>query len=147
LLSDPRIRDNFEFWFFTYDTGNPIAYSAARLRNALRAAVQRFDPDGKDPAMPQMVLMGHSQGGLLVKLMVVNTGTKFWDNVSTVPLEKLQLSEESRQLLQESLFVEPLPFVSRVIFLPNLLCKKIDYGNYANYCSEGRGKRGISIKR
>ena len=117
LLSDPRIRDNFEFWFFTYDTGNPIAYSAARLRNALRAAVQRFDPEGKDPAMHQMVLMGHSQGGLLVKLMVVDTGTKFWDNVSTVPLEELKLSEESRQLLQESLFVEPLPFVSRVIFL------------------------------
>ena len=67
--------------------------------------------------MRRMVLMGHSQGGLLVKLMVVNTGTKFWDNVSTVPLEELKLSEESRQLLQESLFVEPLPFVSRVIFL------------------------------
>ena len=108
LLSDPRIRDNFEFWFFTYDTGNPIVYSAARLRQALRAAVQRFDPDGKDPAMHQMVLMGHSQGGLLVKLMVVDTGTKFWDNVSTVPLEQLKLSDESRQLLQESLFVEPL---------------------------------------
>jgi triacylglycerol esterase/lipase EstA (alpha/beta hydrolase family) len=117
LLSDPRIRDNFELWFFTYDTGNPIVYSAARLRNALRAAVQRFDSDGKDPAMRRMVLVGHSQGGLLVKLMVVNTGTKLWDNVSTVPLEELKLSEESRQLLQESLFVEPLPFVSRVIFL------------------------------
>ena len=32
LLSDPRIRDTFEFWFFTYDTSNPIVYSAARLR-------------------------------------------------------------------------------------------------------------------
>jgi len=117
LLSDPRIRNNFEFWFFSYDTGNPIAYSAARLRQALRAAVQRFDPDGKDPAMYQMVLMGHSQGGLLVKLMVVDTGTKLWDNVSSVPLDQLKLSDQSRQLLQESLFVEPVPFVSRVIFM------------------------------
>lgn len=117
LLSDPRIRNNFEFWFFTYDTGNPIAYSAARLREALQAAVQRFDPEGKDPAMHQMVLMGHSQGGLLVKLMVVDTGTKFWDNISKVPLEQLKLSDESRRLLQESLFVKPLPFVTRVIFM------------------------------
>jgi len=117
LLSDPRIRDNYEFWFFTYDTGNPVVYSAARLREALRAAVQRFDPDGKDPAMRQMVLMGHSQGGLLVKMMVVDTGTKLWDNVSTVPLEQLKLSAESRQLLQESMFAQPLPFVSRVIFM------------------------------
>jgi hypothetical protein len=117
LAGDVRIRDHFEFWFFTYDTGNPITYSAARLRDALRAAIQRFDPEGKDPAMHQMVLMGHSQGGLLVKLMVVDAGTKFWDNVSTVPLEELKLSAESRQLLQESLFVKPLPFISRVIFL------------------------------
>ena len=117
LAGDARIRDHFEFWFFTYNTGNPITYSAARLRDALRAAIQRFDPEGKDPALHQMVLMGHSQGGLLVKLMVVDTGTKFWDNVSTVPLEELKLSAENRQLLQESLFAEPLPFVSRVIFL------------------------------
>jgi hypothetical protein len=67
--------------------------------------------------MHQMVLMGHSQGGLLVKLMVVDTGTKLWDNVSSVPLDQLKLSDQSRQLLQESLFVEPLPFVSRVIFM------------------------------
>jgi len=117
LLSDPRIRQHFEFWFFTYDTGNPVAYSAARLREALRDAVARFDPEGKDPAMHQMVLIGHSQGGLLVKMMVVDTGTKFWDNISSVPLEQLKLSEKSRKFLQESLFVEPLPFVRRVIFL------------------------------
>jgi hypothetical protein len=117
LMSDPRIRKNFEFWFFSYDTGNPIAYSAARLRQALRAAVARFDPDGRDPAMRRMVLIGHSQGGLLLKMMVVDTGTKLWDNVSSVPLEQLKLSDKSRELLQESLFVEPLPFVRRVIFL------------------------------
>ena len=117
LLSDPRIRDNYEFWFFTYDTGNPIAYSAARLRQSLRAAVAQFDPDGRDPAMRRMVLMGHSQGGLLAKMMVIDTGTKLWDNVSSVPLEQLKLSDESRKLLQDSLFVEPLPFVRRVIFM------------------------------
>ncbi|MBI3797372.1 MAG: alpha/beta fold hydrolase [Deltaproteobacteria bacterium] len=117
LLSDPQIREHFEFWFFTYDTGNPIAYSAARLREALRAAVERFDPEDKDPAMHRMVLIGHSQGGLLVKMMVVDTGTKLWDNVSSVPIEQLKLSEKSRTLIQESLFVEPLPFVRRVIFI------------------------------
>jgi hypothetical protein len=47
--SDPHIRKHFAAWFFTYDTGNPIAYAAARLRQALCAAVERFDPDGKDP--------------------------------------------------------------------------------------------------
>jgi hypothetical protein len=35
LTSDPRIRDHFEFWFFSYETGNPIPYSALQLRRAL----------------------------------------------------------------------------------------------------------------
>ncbi|NOT54456.1 MAG: alpha/beta fold hydrolase [Deltaproteobacteria bacterium] len=117
LWGDPRIRDNFQAWFFTYDTGNPIVYSAARLRQALRAVARQFDPEGKDPAMQRMVLMGHSQGGLLVKMMAIETGTKLWDTVSAVPLDQLKLSAQSRDMLQESLFVEPLPFVRRVIFM------------------------------
>jgi hypothetical protein len=67
--------------------------------------------------MQRLVLIGHSQGGLLVKTMVVDTGTKLWDNVSSVPFEQLKLSDTSRKLLQESLFVKPLPFVRRVIFV------------------------------
>lgn len=117
LMGDPWIREHFEFWFFTYDTGNPVAYSAARLRQALRAAVERFDPEGKDPTMRQMVLIGHSQGGLLVKMTAIDTGTKLWDDISSVPLDQLNLSTESRELLQESLFVQPLPFVRRTIFV------------------------------
>ena len=31
---DPRIREQFQIWFFLYDTGNPIGYSAGRLRAA-----------------------------------------------------------------------------------------------------------------
>jgi hypothetical protein len=117
LRADPRIRSHFQFWFFTYNTGNPVVYSAALLRESLRTTVQQFDPEGKDPALQRMVLIGHSQGGLLVKMMVVETGTKLWDNVSSVPLEQLNLSERNRTLLQESMFVEPLPFVRRVIFI------------------------------
>ena len=36
LSADPRIRDRFEFWFFSYETGNPIPYSALRLRRPSR---------------------------------------------------------------------------------------------------------------
>ncbi|MBG7605169.1 MAG: hypothetical protein IZT58_11100, partial [Actinobacteria bacterium] len=55
-LGDPRIRDNYQFWLFGYDTGNPVAYSASLLRKSLRDAVQRFDPEGVDSALRDMVL-------------------------------------------------------------------------------------------
>jgi len=117
LLSDPRIRERFEFWFFTYETGNPIPYSALRLREALESAVRQLDPQGKDPALRDMVVVGHSQGGLLAKLTAVDTGMKLWDAISLKPLDELRLRPETRDLLRRAMFMKPLPFVRRVVFI------------------------------
>jgi hypothetical protein len=64
-----------------------------------------------------MVLIGHSQGGLLVKMQVISTGDRLWNAASRKPLAELQLSDTTRDLLQRGLFVEPLPTVSRVVFI------------------------------
>jgi pimeloyl-ACP methyl ester carboxylesterase len=117
LQTDPAIRERFEFWFFSYETGNPIPYSAAQLRQALEQAVARLDPEGKDATLGDMVLIGHSQGGLLIKMAAIDTGTRLWDAISTKPLDELKLQPETRELLQQSLFLEPEPFVGRVIFV------------------------------
>ena len=68
LENDGRVRDRFQFWFFHYSTGSPIPYSAMLLRDALTDVVAQLDPDGTDPALHQMVVIGHSQGGLLTKM-------------------------------------------------------------------------------
>jgi hypothetical protein len=117
LLADPDIRSRFQFWFFQYDSGNPIALSSLRLREALSAAVARLDPDGKDPALRQMVLVGHSQGGLLVKMQSIDSGDRLWNAFSKKPLDELRLSDQTRDLLRRGLFVTPVPEVSRVVFV------------------------------
>jgi len=117
LEADPEIRRGYQFWFFAYDSSNPIAYSALQLRRLLTKALTQLDPVGADPALARMVLIGHSQGGLLAKMLTVDTGDKLWDRISQVPLLELRLSAESRKTLQESLFVTPFPAVRRVIFI------------------------------
>jgi hypothetical protein len=117
LQADKDIRSRFQFWFFQYDSGSPIALSALRLREALIGAVAQLDPEGKDPALRNMVLIGHSQGGLLVKMQSISSGDRIWNGASRKPLDQLRLSDETRDLLQRALFVEPLPFVKRVIFV------------------------------
>ena len=117
LLADPEIRSRYQFWFFQYDSGNPIALSALRLRQALSGAVARLDPDGKDEAMRRMVLIGHSQGGLLVKMQAISSGDRLWAQASATPLERLVLTDQTRDLFKSALFVEPLPQVSRVVFV------------------------------
>jgi pimeloyl-ACP methyl ester carboxylesterase len=117
LINDPRIAQRYQFWFFTYETGNPIDYSAMLLRDALRTAIARLDPDGQDPELQRMVVIGHSQGGLLTKLLVVDSGNRLWDASFTRPLDELDVSKDTRELLLRTRFVEPVPFVQRVIFL------------------------------
>jgi pimeloyl-ACP methyl ester carboxylesterase len=117
LAADPEIRSRFQFWFFQYDSGNPIALSSLRLREAVTTSVARLDPEGKDPALRQMILIGHSQGGLLVKMQVISTGDRLWNAVSTKPLDELKLTDQSRDLFRRGLFVEPTPEVARVIFV------------------------------
>ena len=117
LMSDPMIGTRYQFWYFIYNTGNPVSLSASRLRKALRTVVESVDPDRTDEALGQMVLIGHSQGGLLVKLQVVDSEDRFWRLISDKPIDSIELSEDTRAVLSEASFFEALPFVRRVIFI------------------------------
>ena len=117
LQADPRLRHRYAFWFFKYDSGNPILYSGQQLRQALVNAVGRADPGGTDPCLQDMIVLGHSQGGLLTKLTVIDSGDRFWEGISDKPFDELDMDPEDKALLRSALFVKPLPFVSEVIFL------------------------------
>jgi len=117
LMDDSRIRERYQFWFFTYDTGNPVLYSAALLRQALQDSVRKLDPAGIDPALSEMVVIGHSQGGLLAKAMVVDTGDRVWNAIAYKPIDEVDLSPERRDLLRRAIFIKPMPNVRRVIFI------------------------------
>lgn len=117
LMGDPTIAARYQFWFFIYNSGNPVALSAMYLREALKDVHGDVDPEGKDPALQRMIVIGHSQGGLLTKMTVVKSGTRFWDNFAKVPFDKSDLDPETRDLLGRALFVEPLPYVKRVVFI------------------------------
>ncbi len=64
-----------------------------------------------------MVVIGHSQGGLLTKLTAIDSGNRFWERAFTVSIDEVDLSSDTRELLRRSFFYEPLPFVQRVVFI------------------------------
>ena len=78
LLRDPTIQQRYQFLLYMYPTGVPIPIAAAGLRDSLLEAEQMYDPEGRDPAFDQMVLLGHSMGGLLSHVMAVDSGDQFW---------------------------------------------------------------------
>jgi pimeloyl-ACP methyl ester carboxylesterase len=117
LQSDPTTHASYQFWIFQFNSGNPIPFSAGLLRQELIDLVAELDPERNDENLRRMVVVGHSQGGLLAKLCVVDSGDVFWNLVSSAPIDELDLQPETRQLLERSLFFEPLPFVKRVVFI------------------------------
>ena len=91
--------------------------SANVLRQSLKDAVQSLGGVQADPALDRMVVIGHSQGGLLTKLISIDSGTKLWDAVSEKPIDELNLKPETAAMLKAAVFVHHLPFVRTVIFI------------------------------
>jgi pimeloyl-ACP methyl ester carboxylesterase len=118
LHADPILREKYQFWNYIYNSGNPIVYSAANLSDQIKRKVAQLDPEGKDPALQQMVVVGHSQGGLLAKLMAVETGDALWTNAFPKPFEEMKFeSDEQRDRFRKFAFYEPVPSVKRVVFV------------------------------
>ena len=117
LLEVPAIRDHFEFWFFSYASGNPIPYSAYQLREAIHAAVTQSGGVLSDPALGQITLIGHSQGGLLAKMLVIDPGYRFSSGMGLPPLDSLSISAKSKALAKAALLPTPVPEVRRVVFI------------------------------
>ena len=117
LRVDPVLGARCQFWYYIYNSGNPIIFTAANFRDSISNMVYRLDPAGTDPALRQMVVIGHSQGGLVTKLAVMDSGNAIWDAVSKRPFSELELKPKQRDELQRSLFFKPVPSINCVVFI------------------------------
>jgi pimeloyl-ACP methyl ester carboxylesterase len=117
LRADPELRKRFQFWFYFYPTGDPYIATAADLRRDLEAMRADLDPEHKDAALDRMVLVGHSMGGLVSKLLTVDSGDDFWRLVSDRPFGDLALRPQTRDELQRVFFFRRESCIERVIFL------------------------------
>ncbi len=115
LRSCPEIRDHYQFWFYLYPTAQPFWISAAWLRRDLAQARQILDPDRKEPALDQMVLIGHSMGGLVSRMQTIDSREDYWKIVSDKPFGELKAEDEARQRLRQCFFFQPNPSIRRVI--------------------------------
>lgn len=117
LMGDPELRKHYQFWFFMYPTGNPILYSANTLRESLLGIQRTYDPNHDHPTFNRMVLIGHSMGGLLSKIMVQQGGDHLWHSIADIPIAELNLPVDKKTILERLFYFEPLPFIERVIFI------------------------------
>jgi pimeloyl-ACP methyl ester carboxylesterase len=115
LRGDPVIRKRYQFWFYSYPSGYPYPYSAAILRDELDAVEKRF------PKMKPMVIIGHSMGGCISRLLLTDSGDQLWMKIFGRPPDEVPLSPHVREYFREELFFRHRPEVGRVIFIASPL--------------------------
>ncbi len=117
LRATPGITDTYQIWAFKYSTGAPFIRSAYALRSQLEKVQAKYDPEHENPFLQQGVVVGHSMGGLISKLLISYSDEQVWDAIANVPLETLRTTPEMKSRLSERLFFDPHPMASRVVFI------------------------------
>ena len=117
IRGDPELREKYQIWFFRYPTGLPIAYSSSLLRKELLEVQSEYDPDHNNPYFNNMIIIGHSMGGLLTRLMIQDSQDIYWNSLFAEPIESIDLSGKDKQFLKDIFYFKTLPFIKRVVFI------------------------------
>ena len=119
LLADPELRRRYQPVCFVYPSGLPIPTSAARLRELLKKSREKLDPDHTDAGFDQMVLVGHSMGGLLARMQVIDSGKDFWRSFYAASPQKIaaEIDPGTQKMVKGALVFQHLPNVRTVVFI------------------------------
>jgi hypothetical protein len=111
LRADPKLRGRYQFMIFYYPTAWPISYSSMRLRQELAAWEAAVGTPKK------MVLVGHSMGGLLSRMQVINPERKIWNETFGKNSEALYTKLPKNHLSKQMLLFSPNPDIGRVVYI------------------------------
>ncbi len=121
VLGDERLRERYQIWQIYYPTNLPLALNQRAIRQALAETLAHFDPQGTANASKNMVLVGHSMGGVLARLLVSRSGDELLRAV-TPGFDALiegrgEAAREALVQLRPYLHFDPMPQVSAAIFI------------------------------
>jgi hypothetical protein len=117
ILGDPELRRRYQVWIYLYSTGTPLLTNSLALRNELDAIRKHFDPEDDDPAMQDIVIVGHSMGGLLSGTVVRRSDHEIGDSIFKVPAAQYEPRIKNDAYLHDLITLRPKPYVNRVVFM------------------------------
>lgn len=115
LQSDPEIRRKYQFWFYLYPTGEPIAFAAANLRDELQRVRNDCDPYRRNEKLDEMVVVGHSMGGLISQMLTLNSGDRLWKSVSGRSVDELQANADVKSEIHRVFFFQSNPSIDCIV--------------------------------
>lgn len=113
IMGDPVLREHYQVWQVFYSTNMPILESRFQIYALLKQAFGSLN--SKDAASKDAVLIGHSMGGIISRLLVSDA------DISKQALEMMNSRQQSRlrkhPVIGERLKMRPIQNFDRAIFL------------------------------
>ncbi len=117
MLRDPVLRERYQFWGFYYPTSLPVPWSAMLLREGLAHARKQLDPAGQHPRLHEMVMIGHSMGGLLTKLQISDSNAQWYGEYFQKPIDQLRMLPGERATMRRLLEFRANPDIDTAVFV------------------------------
>jgi pimeloyl-ACP methyl ester carboxylesterase len=117
IWAEPELRAHFQIWHVVYQTSAPLLVTRLRIASYLDEAWAVLDPEANDTARQGMVLVGHSMGGVIARLLSADSKTVLWDAAFESTLDKLNGNLADKGLAKRIFTFDHYPGVSTTIFL------------------------------
>ncbi|MCC8363700.1 alpha/beta hydrolase [Lysobacter sp. A6] len=114
VLGDPELADRYQVWLARYWTGPPLLANRYALARGIGTLRDAHVSGGGDPSL---VIVGHSMGGVLARLLVTDPGMALWNATFAKPPGALGVSPEDEALAQEVFLFKPVPDIDTVVFI------------------------------
>lgn len=117
IFSNPQLSARYQVWHAFYPSGPPPFFNAMRLRKLTDELLQHISPDLQAVAANNMVIVGHSMGGIVGKTFVQNSGMALWDTTFYRPSAELPVDADTRRTLEDIFIFTAKPYVKAVVFI------------------------------
>ncbi|MGA9697925.1 esterase/lipase family protein [Acinetobacter sp. ANC 3781] len=113
IMGDAVLRENFQVWQVFYSTNMPIIESRFQIYALLNQAFAQVDSTA--PAKKDAVLIGHSMGGIIARLLVSDADVT---KKALAMMNNRQLNKYQKlPIISQRLVIKDIPNFSRAIFL------------------------------
>ena len=113
IMGDPVLRENFQVWQVFYSTNMPILESRFQINALVQQGFAQIA--NNTPAKKDAVLVGHSMGGVIARLMVSQADIT-QDAFKLVQNTRIAQFKDN-PLFKARLQMQPIPNFNRAIFL------------------------------
>jgi pimeloyl-ACP methyl ester carboxylesterase len=94
VLADPLVRKHYQIYTYYYPTGFPVRMTGSKLKRDLIRLQEYLRANGAADKAENMVIFGHSMGGLITSMNVRDVDESTWGLIANKPIDQMRFTKQ-----------------------------------------------------